>query len=452
MSYFCLPKPRRMAGLATRLAQGVGKAILLASRPPVPGASCRFSPRAPPRCMSSLKYFNIPLGTVSSADAGIRLDRWIVANCPVQVPEALFRKFVRSKKFRVKLAGRDAVEDAHAVGTSKLAAGTVVVTDKEVAEALTGAAVRLMAPTPATAPAGADTLEEPPPPPAKADPRLEMQARNLLRLVVHCDADIVALSKPAGLAVQGGTDVPVSLHDLLPYLARLLPPLPGAVGLPSLRLVHRLDRDVSGVLILARSRGAAERMAAAFKRDTEGGSSAPALYKQYVGLVARPKPTSVAESGVISQPVVHEEWASGGATPACTRTTVPASTAYRVAFSSPTLSVLLLWPASGRKHQLRQHVAWLYEGHGLVGDTKYGRGGGVPTGGDQEDERALSLHLSAVKIPAGTLGTHQLRDVAITDPLPPRMRDVIIKHGVPAPALSGIGAPQEPICCVPHQD
>lgn len=229
------------------------------------------------------------------------------------------------------------------------------------------------------------------------------------------------------------------------------------IGAPSLRLVHRLDKHVSGVLITARNRKAAEVLSAVFKADSEtvaaaacatsdSTSNSPSpgakLYKQYVGLVAGPLPPGVAKEGMLTHPVVQEETDEKGNV---VRTELPASTTYSVPYSSPSLSLVLLWPASGRKHQLRQHVQHLFAGQGLMGDKKYG--GKVVAGQDG----GIALHCSAMKIPSQTLGMHQRRDITAVDPLPSRMRDVIIKAGVPAPALTDIGAPQEPICCVPQQ-
>lgn len=215
---------------------------------------------------------------------------------------------------------------------------------------------------------------------------------------------------------------------------------------------------MSGVLITARNRKTAEVLAAAFKADSEHVTAAPCatpgadstsspapgqkLYKQYVGLVAGPLPAGVPTEGMLNQPVVQEEKDDRGN---MVRTELPASTTYAVPYSSPALSLVLLWPGSGRKHQLRQHVRHLFAGRGLMGDSKYG--GQVVAGQDT----GIALHCSAMKIPSQTLGVHQRRDINAVDPLPPRMRDVIIKHGVPAPALTDIGAPQEPICCVPQQ-
>lgn len=179
------------------------------------------SSAVPARRMSTIKYVNMPIvGPVSSADDGIRLDRLILRY--FDVPEDLLRKFIRQKRFRVMQANGQPLLDSHAVGTTKLEAGVIVVTDKEGWETLdkarkgtaqaspppAGAAItKPVAPTPAPS-----SSEEPTaaPPVKLNNPKLEMMARNMLRSgqgVLHADEDVVALSKPPGLAAQGGTGV-----------------------------------------------------------------------------------------------------------------------------------------------------------------------------------------------------------------------------------------------------
>ena len=106
------------------------------------------------------------------------------------------------------------------------------------------------------------------PPPAEIDPNA---ARDLQRLVIYRDDHVLVLNKPHGLPVQGGLGITHHLDGMLDALRF------GAVDRP--RLVHRLDRDTSGVLLLARTPGTAARLAAAFRTR--------AVEKTYWAVVAR---------------------------------------------------------------------------------------------------------------------------------------------------------------------
>jgi 23S rRNA pseudouridine955/2504/2580 synthase len=157
--------------------------------------------------------------------------------------------------------------------------------------------------------------------------------------VLYEDDEMLALNKPAGLAVQGGAGVSVSLDALL-----------SARGTPHF-LVHRLDRDTSGVILTAKTREAAARCAALFREGR--------VEKRYLAFCAGSPP----ERGHI-----REELAVRGKTR-------PAETRYRL-LACGTLcgdvlcSLLELEPATGRMHQLRRHLAG--RGFPILGDGKYG--------------------------------------------------------------------------------
>ena len=116
-------------------------------------------------------------------------------------------------------------------------------------------------------------LPRPPPkPPPAIDPNA---ARDLQRLVIHRDDHLLVLNKPHGMPVQGGPGITHHLDALLDALRF------GSTDRP--RLVHRLDRDTSGVLLLARTPGTAAKLAAAFRTR--------AVEKTYWAVVAgRPVP------------------------------------------------------------------------------------------------------------------------------------------------------------------
>ncbi|MDR2515923.1 MAG: RluA family pseudouridine synthase [Spirochaetaceae bacterium] len=206
--------------------------------------------------------------------------------------------------------------------------------------------------------------------------------------------DILVLDKAAGLAVQGGAGVGVSLDRLL-EAARNPRPL----------LVHRLDRDTSGVMITAKSREAASRLAAAWKRrDAAGGVS-----KYYLAVCAG----NPGAAGVIDTDLaVH-----GRTRNAETRWRRLSSHAL-VEYAPPGASagayaVLEIEPGTGRLHQIRRHLA----GHGwpILGDGKYGDFALNKRLRQSRSLRNLLLHAARLVIGGGALGY----PLDISAPLPP---------------------------------
>jgi 23S rRNA pseudouridine955/2504/2580 synthase len=157
--------------------------------------------------------------------------------------------------------------------------------------------------------------------------------------VLYEDDDVLALNKPAGLAVQGGAGVGVSLDILL-----------AARGTPHF-LVHRLDQDTSGVILTAKTREAAARCAALFR---EGRAE-----KRYLALCAGTPP----ERGRIRE----ELTVRGKSRPAETRCRLIARGTLDAEIPC---SLMELEPATGRMHQLRRHLSG--RGFPILGDGKYG--------------------------------------------------------------------------------
>jgi 23S rRNA pseudouridine955/2504/2580 synthase len=171
-------------------------------------------------------------------------------------------------------------------------------------------------------------------------------------LVIHEDAQLIAFDKPAGLAVQGGSGVALSLEHLLGAFAKSNGKRP--------RLVHRLDRETSGVIAAARTKPAAAFLSAAFAaRDVE---------KSYLAIVCGGAPDPA--EGEIALALkkasrggldVMEIAAAGGQS---------ALTRYRTRAASAAAALLELSPETGRMHQLRAHLAAI--GRPIAGDGKYG--------------------------------------------------------------------------------
>jgi 23S rRNA pseudouridine955/2504/2580 synthase len=258
-------------------------------------------------------------------------------------------------------------------------------------------------------------LPEAPPPAEEGgrrrppSPEDEGAARDLAARIIHRDDAVLVLDKPHGLPVQGGPRIVRSVDSMLDALRFEAADRP--------RLVHRLDRDTSGVLVLARGAAAASRLAAAFRgRDVE---------KTYWALaVGRPE----APEGRID--LALAKLAGGPRGEQRTRAVdepeegARAITDFRVLDSVKSrVSWLELRPLTGRTHQLRVHCA---EGLGcpILGDGKYG-------GAAAHMERVsgkLHLHARALRLPHPDGGT---LEVAASPP--PHMRDSFAFFGFEAP-------------------
>jgi len=220
----------------------------------------------------------------------------------------------------------------------------------------------------------------------------------LSRMVLHEDDKVIVLNKPPGLAVQGGSGVARHIDQMLEAWTSPKGEKP--------RLVHRLDRDTSGVLVIARTRGAAQKLTAAFReRDTK---------KTYWALV---KGVPRKHEDKISTWLVKEPTADGDRMRIAKHGEDGADHAisyYRVLeTAAQNLAWLEMEPYTGRTHQLRVHA--LHIGHPIIGDPKYfdedpnwDFPGGI--------QKRLHLHARHIDIPHPSGG--RLR---VSAPLPPHM-------------------------------
>jgi 23S rRNA pseudouridine955/2504/2580 synthase len=235
----------------------------------------------------------------------------------------------------------------------------------------------------------------PPVPSAPPAPRPRDIAM-LERAVLHVDDDVIVINKPPGLAVQGGTGTERHLDGMLDAL-RL-----GAGERP--RLVHRLDRDTSGVLVLARNAAAAAQLAQSFRDKAT-------LKVYWAAVVALPKP----RRGRIDQPLAKLSGLSGERVAPDEEEGRRAVTYYRtVAHAGDRIAWLMLQPITGRTHQLRAHCVVL--GTPILGDGKYGGGRAHPAG--VPNARKLHLHARALSLPHPRRGR-----LEVTAPLPPHMKE-----------------------------
>lgn len=178
--------------------------------------------------------------------------------------------------------------------------------------------------------------------------------------IIYKDDYIIAINKPSGLAVQSGTKIEKSLNDFLPFLKFEKAENP--------KLVHRLDKDTSGALLLARKRESAEILSNYFKEKTEDESSSM-IDKIYLTLVVG-KPSR--NEDLINIPLIKKLENGVEKVYRDEKEGKKALTRYKVIeyFEQYNVSLLEVKILTGRTHQIRVHLKEI--GHPIVGDGKYG--------------------------------------------------------------------------------
>ena len=227
----------------------------------------------------------------------------------------------------------------------------------------------------------------------------EAKTRELLSsITLYEDEDVLVLNKPMGLAVQGGSGTPRHVDGMLGVLRDPKGQRP--------RLVHRLDKDTAGCLLVAKTRFAAAALGNTFRSR-----SARKIYWALVAGVPRPA------QGRVSTYLAKEEredesvmriarHGQEGASHAVTYYAVVETAARELAWVS-------LKPVTGRTHQLRAHMAHI--GHPIVGDAKYfSKDNWQLPGGIQNRQHLLARRIVVPHPRGGTID--------VTAPLPPHMR------------------------------
>ena len=226
-------------------------------------------------------------------------------------------------------------------------------------------------------------------------------------LVIHEDDSVFVLNKPAGLSSQGGRIRAHTLDDLLWALARRDRPRP--------RLIHRLDRDTSGVILTARTKPAATFLGKALMGKR--------FRKTYWAIVTPGAPEP--RGGQIDAPLRRESIGREAYMRVCEADHPDAETArsrYRTLASTDGAALVELSPDTGRMHQLRVHMASI--GRPIAGDSRYG--GALMLGGAPVPR--LMLHAANLVFPHPDGGERR-----ISAPIPDDMRAVLDKLGLKVP-------------------
>lgn len=310
--------------------------------------------------------------TVDAEDDGIRLDRWFKRH----LPDASFNTVSRWAR-----TGQLRVDGKRATPGDRIEAGQQIrVPPADTVTTATKANAK----------------------PKKERPRLsDDQATFAESLVIHMDKSALVLNKPPGLATQGGTKTTEHVDGLLDALWFDADQRP--------KLVHRLDKDTSGVLLVARS----ARAAAAFSKSFSSRTARKVYWAIIVGVPS-------IEDGFIELPIAKQPGTGGEKMQVDEKEGSPARTRYRVIDRAGNNAAWVeLQPFTGRTHQLRVHMAAI--GHPIVGDGKYGGRDAFLTG---TISRKMHLHARRLRVDSPDGGR-----VDVTAELPPHFADTLANLG-----------------------
>lgn len=258
---------------------------------------------------------------INEDDDGMRLDRWLLKNYP-SLNIGKVQKLLRSKQ--IKVDGKKAEANFRIAKDMEVRIPPIIEADVE----------------------------------KNNDDFVSDKDTKLIQsLVIHKDENVIVINKPSGLAVQGGTDTLRHIDGMLGALQFEKNERP--------KLVHRIDKNTSGILLLARNRKTAELLTTAFREHN--------LEKTYLALcVGVPKKNS----GDIKMAIENK----------------PAMTKYKVIETVGKFSLIEAEPLTGRTHQIRIHLKDI--GCPILGDDKYFEG----YKREKFSNLADKLHLHAYKI------------------------------------------------------
>ncbi|PIZ31459.1 MAG: RluA family pseudouridine synthase [Alphaproteobacteria bacterium CG_4_10_14_0_8_um_filter_53_9] len=314
---------------------------------------------------------------IPASEEGQRLDRYLKKLVP-ETPFVALQKLIRKGQVRV--------DGKRALPNTKLQAGQILRLPPNLSQT-----------TPASAPA-----------PAKQFTLSTEEKATLQNAVVYQDAYILVLNKPAGLAAQAGNGITKSLDR---WLAALYPKTPP-------KLTHRLDRETSGLIVLAFTREAAANLTAQFADH-----KVEKIYQALLTGILNAQEEGAAATHHIRAPLAKQgsksiiPHSSYGPT---TEQPKQAHTSYQIQshphLAGHTFTRVNATPHTGRMNQLRAHFAHI--GHPIVGDTKYGN--------EQSKQAAKALHPTG-KLPLYLHAAHlsfthpqTAEKLTFTAPIPPQ--------------------------------
>ncbi|QUT06361.1 RluA family pseudouridine synthase [Sphingobium phenoxybenzoativorans] len=284
---------------------------------------------------------------VAPDDDGIRLDRWFQRNLP-DVGFNIVSRWARTGQLRV--------DGARAAPGDRIAEGQTIRVPPAEEKA-----------------ARPDKPERPKR--ARIIDLTDDEIAYAQEMVIHTDAQAIVINKPPGLATQGGTKTDTHVDRLLDALMFDSEQRP--------KLVHRLDKDTSGALLIARSARSAGYFAKAFSSRT--------ARKIYWAIVIG---VPDIHDGMIELPLAKQPGTGGEKMHVDEKEGLPARSRYRVIDRAGNRAAWVeLQPFSGRTHQLRVHMAAI--GHPIVGDGKYGGKDAFLSG---TISRKMHLHARRIRI------------------------------------------------------
>ena len=305
----------------------------------------------------SKKYVQV----VKDEDDGIRVDRWFKRHYPgvsfIRLTKAMRKGEVRLNSSRVK--GNERIQEGDEIRVPPFPAEAMVPRAGERAKVLSDAVI--------------------------ADVR---------SWVLYMDDDIIVINKPSGLASQGGTGITKHLDGLLPALQYERENKP--------KLVHRLDKDTSGVMLLGRNANNAGFLAKAFQSNETD--------KRYWALVNGAPRAPQGRIKLLMDKVSGPHGDKMQVTKDGKKSLTDYAIVERCAMSAAWLA---LKPHTGRTHQLRLHCAEI--GHPIIGDGKYGGEEAVLSG---SISRKLHLHAESIRFPHPKGGMME-----VSAPLPRHMAE-----------------------------
>jgi len=298
---------------------------------------------------------------IKEIDDGMRLNRWFLKYYP-NLTLGRLQKLLRTKQIKV--------DGKRAEAATKLAAGQELrIPPLKEAEAL----------------------------PEKSKELAAKEIEFIRSLVIYKDDNLLVINKPSGLAVQGGTNTHFHVDGLLDGLCFEKEERP--------RLVHRIDKDTSGLLLLARNRKTADALTKAFREHR--------LPKTYLALTCGCPLQAEGEIKVSLEKIGEKMTAAEGGQTACSL--------YKVLDSvGDKFALLEVCPLTGRTHQIRAHLEFL--GCPIIGDDKY-----FGTERKKFNLFADKLHLHAYKIDLSALYN---RKMVITAPLPLHFQESLAAAGM----------------------